>query len=402
MNPLLERLGRYPVTTQRPVWIHAASIGEVTAARSLIKELEKRNFKIFLSTITFAGRKRAIEIGMSPESLGYLPIDLKPFVRLALSRLQPRAVILVETELWPCFITEAARMHIPVILVSGCITEKSYRNWQVVPAKMRNFFRNITVALTQSPQDADRLSALGVDREKLIITGNIKFDREVQVSSYDIKKLRHILFLASSTKVLVAGSTRPGEEEIIIEAYLRLKKRYPETLLVIAPRHIERAKRIERLISRRGLNSQFRTHLDSTPRKAPVIILDTLGELVTLYAICHVPFVGGTLRPYGGHNLLEPAALGKPVLFGPYTEDVDELAQLLIRSGGGFPVSGESDLVDIWSKLLLDDSLRDLSGQRARKTVEKKSGVLKRTMDVILKYIPEAKGPLNKCLTEKT
>jgi 3-deoxy-D-manno-octulosonic-acid transferase len=391
MNPLLERLGRYPVTTQRPVWIHAASIGEVTAARSLIKELEKRNFKIFLSTITPAGRKRAIEIGMSPEFVGYLPVDLKPFVQLALSRVRPRAVILVETELWPCFITEAARMHIPVILVSGCITEKSYRNWKIVPAKMRIFFRNITVALTQTPQDADRLNALGVSREKLIITGNIKFDREIQVSPYDIEKLRHILSLKNSTKVLVAGSTRPGEEEIIIKAYLRLRKRFPETLLVIAPRHIARAKKIKRLISGLGLDSQFRTHLDSTPGKAPVIILNTLGELVTLYAICHIPFVGGTLRPYGGHNLLEPAALGKPVLFGPYTKNVDELAQLLTLSGGGFPVSSESNMVDIWSKLLLDDSLRDLSGQRAREAIEKKRGILKRTMDIILKYIPEAR-----------
>jgi len=389
MNALLERLGRYPATTQHPVWIHAASIGEVTATRSLIKELEKRNFKIFLSTITSTGRKRAIEIGISPESLGYLPVDLKPFVRLALSRLQPRAVLLVETELWPCFITEAARMDVPVILVSGCITEKSYRNWRRVPAKMRNFFRNITVVLAQTSQDADRLNALGVNRDKLMVTGNIKFDRKIQVSSYDIEKLRHALSLKNSTKVLVAGSTRPGEEEIIIEAYLRLKKRYPETLLVIAPRHIARAKKIKRLISRRGLDSQFRTHLDSTPRKASVIILDTLGELVTLYAICHIPFVGGTLKPYGGHNLLEPAALGKPVLFGPYTKNVDELAQLLISSGGGFPVSSENDLMDIWSKLLLDDSLRDLSGQRARKAIEKKKGVLKRTMDVILKYIPE-------------
>jgi len=392
MNPLLERLGRYPVTTQRPVWIHAASIGEVTAARSLIKELEKRNFKIFLSTITSAGRKRAIEIGMSPEFVGYLPVDLKPFVRLALSKLRPRAVLLVETELWPCFITEAAHMHIPVILVSGCITEKSYRNWKIVPAKMRNFFRNITVALTQTPKDAGRLNALGVNREKLMITGNIKFDREVYAPPNDIEKLRHILSLESNTKVLVAGSTRPGEEEIIIDAYIRLKKQFPDTLLVIAPRHISRAKKIERLISRRGLNSQFRTHLDSTPRKAPVVILDAFGELVTLYAICHIPFVGGTLRPYGGHNLLEPAALGKPVLFGPYTEDVDELAQLLIRSGGGFQVSSEDDLVNIWSKLLLDDSLKNLSGQLARKAIEKKRGVLKRTMEVILRYIPEVKA----------
>ncbi len=328
------------------IWIHATSVGEVRATEKLVAYIrEYFDAPIILSTITATGNKIAHTQFGNKVFVIYLPFDLFFIVRKIIHLVRPKLLILIETELWPNLIAEVNRMGGKVILISGRISNK---RWSLFFRPfMRNVLKNLDLMSMQSEEDALRIIALGASKQKVTIGGNIKFDSLIT----NITKISPPKNFSSSADLFVIGSTRKGEEGPIVDAYLKIKERFPQMSLVIAPRHPERVGEVIQLIQKRGLVCHRRTKVDALSR-GEVLILDTIGELLNFYSIAEITFVGGTLVPIGGHNLIEPAALDKVVFFGPFVDNYKEIAMLLISVGLGIKISNSNELAEAIIALL--------------------------------------------------
>ena len=392
ISPVLEPSGE-----RRPlIWIHAVSLGEVVAVTPLVKELHRNHpdHKLIVSTVTETGREAVEQRLAGIAEHRYAPLDVSWAVSRAIAQWQPVLYAFVETELWPNLLWALRDRRVPTIMVNGRLSSRSFSRQHIVGliSFYRSVLRSLTLCLMQSERDVQRIVALGADAGRVHRTGNIKFDQPMPSMAADAS-LRTELGLHEGESLLLAGSTHAGEEEALVAAYRQIVGTHPNTVLMLAPRHIERVADVVMMIQAAGLPVQRRSRLDSVGSGPRVIILDTRGELARAYHEATVAFVGGTLVPVGGHNLLEPAVWGKPVLFGPYTDHCAEIAVLLLESGGAVRVSGADDLVRRVCAWLDDSVARRQVGEAARRTVSDNQGALRRSMELIEACLPNVQSP---------
>jgi 3-deoxy-D-manno-octulosonic-acid transferase len=325
-----ERLGLQPVQPAGRVWVHASAIGELRAAVPLIERLQASGHRVLTSSSTLDGRSLAR--ARRPQLPCHLaPLDHPWCVALALDRAAPAALVLVETELWPCWIAAARRRGVPVVLVSGRISDRSLPRYRRVRAWLAPTFARLAAVGARSESDAARFRELGAQPGRVCVSGDLKLDCAAPAAPAP-----ELAASLAGIEYWVAGCTHPGEESLVLEAFAQLEAAGFATALVLAPRHPSRASEIERLVRRRGRRMRLRSQLDGTPLVAgEVLVLDTLGELASLYGAARVAFVGGSLVPLGGHDVLEAASAGAPVLYGPHIQNTRQGAEILEAVGAG-------------------------------------------------------------------
>jgi 3-deoxy-D-manno-octulosonic-acid transferase len=395
---LAERLGFYPkakfglLAGSRPVWIHAASVGEVRAASHLAREIKRRCpvRKIVVSTFTATGNQSAREMGFADLVL-FLPLDLLWIVRRALARIDPAVLIIIETEIWPNLLREASRRGIPALLLSGRLSARAWRKYSWFGGFFRHVVGYFTAIGMQSKQDRERIVRLGAPANRVSIVGNLKhaFRDGQGAPAFGNRNQAQSGGNHNESLWLVAGSSHRGEEEMLIEAFMFLKARFPRLRLVLAPRHPQRFDEVERLLKAAGLlfekKSQVNGRLDF---QTEVMFVDTLGDLPDFYAAGDVAFVGGSFVDAGGHNLLEPARFAKPVIFGPHMANFKSLAKEMAARGGGIEVRGKEELIRAMTILLTDSEKRKSMGQKAFEVAADDHGVLERSFAVAARYLP--------------
>ncbi|WP_447979699.1 3-deoxy-D-manno-octulosonic acid transferase [Candidatus Nitrospira bockiana] len=365
------------------MWVHAVSLGEVVAAVPLVHALRSRypEARLVVSTVTETGREAVEQRLGGVAEHRYAPLDFPWVVSGIVARLQPTLFVFVETELWPNLLRALRRRAVPTVLVNGRLSSRSFRGYRLLASFMRRVLDDVSLCLMQSDRDADRIIALGARAERVRRTGNIKFDQPMPQTG----SLSRSVLITDQEELLVAGSTHPGEEDALLAAYRRLLETVPDLVLLLAPRHIERAPRVEALVKEHGFPVVRRStiSLNVTDRGPRVIVLDTRGELAAVYQYAVAAFVGGTLVPVGGHNLLEPASWGKAVVFGPYTDHCAEVARLLLEAGGGVRVASGADLGPRLAAMLADRSRLEQIGKAAHEVILRNQGALQRTIEAI-------------------
>ena len=389
-----------PAEPLRPViWVHAVSLGEVVAVTPLVKELHRRHPDrlVLVSTVTETGREAVEQRLAGVAEHRYAPLDLPWAVSRTVARWQPALYVFVETELWPNLLWQLHDRGVPTVLVNGRLSSRSFSRQHV--RGLRSFYRSVlrtmTLCLMQSERDVERIVALGAEPSRVKRTGNIKFDQPLPAALAD-PSWRASLGVGMQESLILAGSTHAGEEEILVAAYRDIVAHHPQAVLMMAPRHIERVDAVMEMVRAAGLPVQRKSRLSGHATGPRVIILDTRGELARAYGDAVVTFVGGTLVPVGGHNLLEPAAWGKPVLFGPHTDHCAEIASLLSESGGGRRVVSARELAENASTWLRDAAACREAGDAARRTVSENQGALVRSVELIEEYLRPAPMPASR------
>ena len=385
---LLERLGWGGVEPVQDssgvIWLHAVSVGETLAARPLCRELKRRypGKRIFLTTTTVTGQEVAKSQVPEADLTGYYPFDWAFAVRRVLDRMKPELVILMESELWLNFLVECRRRQIPVMVVNGRISDRSFPRARRARFFTRRLYGLVTRLVMQSEVDAARAVALGAAPERVVIGGNLKYDVGLGGGSVDEGRLAALgeVIGPGEGPLIVAGSTHPGEEEIVLEAWRRLRERtgMEPVRLLTAPRHPERFDEVADLIAARGAKLVRRS--TASGESGEVILLDSIGELALVYELAKLVLVCGSLRPIGGHNILEPALAGRPIIVGPHMHNFREMTVEFQRTDALVQVWGERDeelverLVAAMAKLLEDPAEARMMGERARQRVEANRG----------------------------
>ncbi|MDZ7752353.1 MAG: lipid IV(A) 3-deoxy-D-manno-octulosonic acid transferase [Gammaproteobacteria bacterium] len=381
-----QRFGLPPAAIKGPydLWIHAVSVGETQVALPLVRTLQRRRpgLRVLVTTTTPTGMARLREAGAGAFELCYLPQDLPPMVGRFLDRVRPRLAVFVETELWPNYLAALAQRRTRVVLANARLSERSRRGYARFGALTREMLGNLSVAAAQSAADGARLAALGLPLERLVVTGSVKFDQEIPAS---IREKAQVLRrrMGVEREVWIAASTHEGEEEAVLEAHERLRRCFPDALLLLVPRHPERFERVHGLAVRRGFATARRTDSGADWRAAEVVIGDTMGELLLFYAAADVAFVGGSLVARGGHNVLEPAALGLPVVTGPHVFNFQEITDLLVDRGAAVRLAGGERLAGVVEEWLGDANLRHRVGACGRRVVVENRGALGRLADTL-------------------
>lgn len=391
---LFQRMGWYSRTVirqfagTRPVWIHAASVGEVICAGRVIQELKRRfpEQKIIVSTFTHSGNQIARQ-ATAADLAFFLPLDLLWTVRRALNVFDPSMLIILETEIWPNLLREAYKRGIPSLLLSGRISERAFSRYSLLGLFFRKMTQNFTAIGMQTKDDADRIMKLGAPRERISVTGSLKravaegADKDRRGDS-DYKGS-----IAGKNRILVVGSSHRGEEEILLNAFVSLKSKFPDLRMVIAPRHPQRFWEVENLLRARGIEYEKKTQINGRLFfEKDILFLDTLGELADFYAIGDIAFVGGSLVDAGGHNLLEPARFRKPVLFGPFTANVAAVATEMKNMGAGIQVKGIEELIAEISGLLSSPEKRKMVGEKAYQFATDDQGVVENSVALVCRY----------------
>ncbi len=390
---LSERLGHLPPAARnlrRPIWIHAASVGEVLAAATLVDEIRRHwpDRHILLSTTSRTGRETA-RARLALDAVMLLPLDWGPIVHRVMRVLRPTCLVLVETEIWPALIRAAERQQVPCIMVSGRISARAAGRYARVRWLLEPVLRQISAFAMQSEADAGRIVALGAPADRVSVIGSLKYARVNGAASAAAGAAARAM--TGDRPLLIAASTHTGEEQLVLEACERLWQAQPDLLLLIAPRRPERFDEVEQMLARAGVTAERRSRLDGTvARGTRVLLLDTLGELPTLLPAARGVFVGGTTVAVGGHNVLEPAAFGKPVAFGPHTENVAAAAEALLAHQAAIRVRNADELSAAWDALLREPAQAAAMGERGRAVVAERSAVARRTFDILHDWIGES------------
>ena len=382
-----ERFGFGARLVPQGVWLHAVSVGEVQACAPLVSALRRLHPGLPLTVTTFTptGSARARALFGNLAAVRYVPYDLPGAVRRFFRRVQPRLAVIFETELWPNLYRECSRRRVPLVLASARLSARSVSRYQRLGALMRETLARTAVVAAQGPGDAERFRALGADPATTHVTGNIKFDFELP-AGLAARGARLRAQYAPDRPLWVAGSTHGGlEEQALLEAHKLVRAAHPEALLVLAPRHPPRFDEVAQSLRSAGLEFVRRSGAPASPRDGDctVLLLDSLGELLDFYAAADVAFVGGSLVPIGGHNLLEPAALGVPILTGPNNSNSEEIARLLIARGAAEVVHDGAQLGARVSALLADPAERERMGAAGRASVESNRGALEKLLALI-------------------
>lgn len=393
-----EKLGKLSgIESQgRPVvWIHCVSVGESQAARPLVRGLRQRFPKhvLVISTTTLTGQRLARELFKSEAAkVFYFPFDWRWTVRRALKAINPSAILIMETELWPGFLREAHRLQIPVAIVNGRISQQSFRRYKWISGFVKQVLDCLIVGIMQTEADAERIRSLGLSARKVFVSGNLKFDAGTMPSSDALAgELQKRFNIVDEAPLILGASTHSPEERLMVEAFQRLRKDSSQKLrLLLAPRHPERFAEVASLLDGAGLTWTRRSN-PSNPidQTCDAILLDTIGELPAIYSLATVVFVGGSIANNGGHNILEPAAVGAAIVTGPYTHNFagivtvfaksQAIIQLPVTSGG----QADNALGNVFRELLTDQERRRILGQRAKQLVVQNQGATERTLDLL-------------------
>ncbi|MGH8396672.1 MAG: lipid IV(A) 3-deoxy-D-manno-octulosonic acid transferase [Gammaproteobacteria bacterium] len=384
-DKLGERFGSYPYLPRNEViWLHGASVGEIRAMAPLVKAL-RQNFPkhpLLVSSFTGSGRVQAQALFGSQALVAQLPYDLPLCVNRWLKCVSPVIGIIMETEIWPNLFTACTHRRIPLLLVSARLSERALTRYRRLPGLMRSALGQVMAIAAQTQADAEGFRQLGAAPDHLSVMGNLKFDLQLPDSLLqEGQVLRSKLF--NKCTVIVAGSTREGEDQQILEAFRSLLGQHPNCVLVLAPRHPERAASIAELISTQGLVCRRRSAGEMPLKAGEILMLDTLGELTHFYAAAHVAFVGGSLVEVGGHNLLEPAALGLPVLAGPHLDNMRDIAVMLKDAGGLIVVNDAKALGEAFIWLVGNPGTSQHIGQAAQQTVIANRGALDKALKLV-------------------
>lgn len=379
-----ERFGFGEQLDGRTIWIHAVSVGEVQAAGPLVAQLLERHpgQRLVLTTVTPTGRARARQLFGDRVHLRYVPFDLPGSVRRFFDRVRPRLAIILETELWPNLYAECGRRGVPLVLASARLSPRSVGWYRRLVPLFRQALSNGIVIAAQSEADAERFRSIGASSERTHVAGNIKFDFEPP-PEVEARGRRWREENAPGRMIWVAGSTHEGEEEMVLDAHRRVLERFPQALLVLVPRHPNRFDSVRELLARRHEAAAFRADRSGIAASTAVVLGDTMGELMMFYAASDVAFVAGSLVPIGGHNLLEPASIGLPVLTGPHNFNSEEIAQLLLDAGAARVVTDPLQLAHSVSGLFADPARRAAMGEAGKAVLDANRGALARLLGLI-------------------
>jgi 3-deoxy-D-manno-octulosonic-acid transferase len=402
VGSLRQRLGYLPVSfnldAESSIWIHAVSVGEVLSVRPLVPELRRRypSLRVFLSTTTMSGQHVARRSVTDVDGVFYFPFDWSFTVRRTLGIVKPRLFVMVENEIWPNLLRECRARGIRTIVVNGRISRRSFPRYRLIRPFFRRVLADVDRFCVQGEETSSRLLALGAEPARLTITGSLKFDslESGALPGRGAARVLRFFRLSPSRAVFVAGSTMKGEDEAVIRAFNRMRTASGGApLLVIAARHPERFADVERLCRFEGLSTKRRSELaiDAEPR-CDAVVLDTIGELAQLYQVATAVFVGGSLVAAGGHNILEPAVYGKPILFGPHMENFREIADTFLANGAAIQVRTGRELEEQVTALMGDPVRRARLGAAARALVEANRGAKDRTLAVIADLLPPDDG----------
>jgi 3-deoxy-D-manno-octulosonic-acid transferase len=388
---LRERLGlrRHDRPPAPCGWIHAVSVGEAIAAAPLVEGLRRTwpELPLVVSTVTETGARVVRERFAGLARHRYFPLDFPGAARRVIASIEPAFFVCMETELWPNLLRVLAARGVPTMIANGRLSDRSFRRYRLVRGAMKRVMGDVTVFAMQSDEDARRVIALGALPERVVVTGNLK--HEALPDPAGAADLWHrLLGLAVGQPVWIAGSTHRGEDEAVLDAHRRALAARPDLVLVLAPRHPERVAEVMKLVAANGFAGVRRSELPAgRGAGVPIIVLDTVGELAQLYTIADVVFVGGSLIALGGHNMLEPALRGKPVLFGPHTSNFREAAAILLAGGGGTVVRDAVELASELERLLGDPALRERRGAAAREAAASRHGAARATLDLLVRYL---------------
>jgi len=399
IGSLGQRLGYLPISFNvdgdESIWIHAVSVGEALTARALAADLKSRypRLRLVLSTTTMAGQQVARRSLQHVDEVFYFPFDFGFIVRRTLDLVNPRVFIMMETEIWPNLLRACRRRGVKTIVINGRISSRSYPRYRLVRPLFKRVLADIDRFCMQSDESARRLIDLGANPARVSVTGSLKFDSlELPApASHGKPRLLRFFRIGAGRPVIVAGSTFRGEESALLRTFARVKTTMPSALLIVAPRQPERFGEVERLSREAGFTTSRRSELpiDAEPR-ADVVVLDTIGELAQLYQVATAVFVGGSLVDHGGHNILEPAIYGKPIVCGSHMQNFKEIAEAFVANGAAVCVQSERELEEALLSLLSDPVRRARMGAAARALVEANRGAKEKTLAAIADLVPQA------------
>jgi 3-deoxy-D-manno-octulosonic-acid transferase len=398
MPPAAAELGHHndPV-----VWFQACSVGETAAVDPIIRILREIEpmAHIVVSNTTQAGHEAALSRRLEVDALVYFPFDIPPCISHALNQVKPDLLVMVETELWPNIAAMARARGIRTAVINGRISNRAYPRDMAIRPLLSWTLNQFDAVLVQSDLNAERFRNLGAPDERVEVLGNSKFDEQMpQVSAAEADMLRMELGLAPDAPVLVAGSTREGEEEKVLDAFDILRHEHRDLQLVIAPRHIERGDAIERLILERGyavarrsrqVAGQERAGQQAPTSQVRVVLLDTIGELTRVYALSTIVFVGGSLVPWGGHNILQPIALGKPTLMGPWMHNQQDMVDIALAEGAAITVHNPQELADVAARLVYSEAEREMLAARGQSMMSHHGGASRRYAERLSRLLHE-------------
>jgi 3-deoxy-D-manno-octulosonic-acid transferase len=399
-----QRFGRFDskfkqaITNRQRLWIHAVSVGEVGVCTQLIRGLEPRlpNIKIVVSTTTTTGMEELERRLPSHISRIYYPIDYRRCVSHALNTVRPEAIILVEAEIWPNFMWKARDMEIPIFLVNARLSERSFPRYKRFRFLFGSFFAALTGVGAQNEEDASKLRELGCRPERIHVVGSLKFDSAKldERRRVDVPGMLRQLGVSPDAKVLVAGSTHPGEEALLADLFLHLRQRFPDLFLILVPRHFERSRDVGRELQARGLKFVYRTELTRSlqhqPRDVECLLVNTTGELKYFYQEATVIFIGKSMLAQGGQNPIEPGALGKAMVFGPNMQNFTEVVRSFVGKNGAVQVRDAAELEQALGELLGNQQRREELGKNALAVVDENQGAIERTVEMIVRQLDDS------------
>jgi 3-deoxy-D-manno-octulosonic-acid transferase len=395
----MERMGFFKTLSfQKPVWVHAASVGEVFCTIPLLKKIKKEfpQREILLTTMTSTGKEAARRHLPEANRILFFPVDHPLTLQRVIERIQPGLLLIAETELWPNLLRFCGKRGIPVILFNGRISEKSFRGYLLLKFLFKECLKYVSLFLMQTKEDQIRITEIGADPDKTRVTGNLKFDQSLSPFTQEaVEKLTRSIGLQGREPVLIGGSTHSGEEEILISLFKNLKRIESRLILILAPRHLDRLEEVEGALKKESVSWMRRTSFPLDPDRSvkepnplpEVILLDTMGELMGLYSLGTLVFVGGSLVPVGGHNPLEPLFFKKCVLFGPYMFNFLEISRRLIEAEGAIQAKNREDLTAHMKRLLKNERARKETGERGYQFLQRHQGATERMFEEIRPYL---------------
>ncbi len=396
-----QRFGKYDsklkqaITNRHVLWAHAVSVGEVNVCTQLIRALEPRmpNLKILVSTTTTTGMAELEKKLPTHVSKIYYPIDRRAIVARALNTINPKAIVLIEAEIWPNFLWRAHALGKPVFLVNARLSGRSYRRYRRFGFLFRPLFASFTAVGAQNEEDAAKLRALGCRPKTIHVVGGLKFDTAIihERRALDVPAMLSQLGVPAEARLLVGGSTHHGEDGVLAEQFLRLRARFPDLFLVLVPRHFERCREVGRELSARGVKFAFRSeigiHTQYRPGQIDCLLVNTTGELKLFYEQASLIFVGKSLLAEGGQNPIEPGALGKAMVFGPHMQNFADVVHSFVTQGAAVQVRDAAELEKVLGELLADSARREKIGRNALKVVSQNLGAMERTADMIVEQL---------------
>jgi 3-deoxy-D-manno-octulosonic-acid transferase len=397
---LIERIGKIPerlgtrdrmspqVSRTRAIWVHAVSVGEVIAVSGLVAAMRSRfpDYRVFVSTTTDTGQTMARK-RFGEENVFYFPMDFAFAIRPYLRALEPELVIIAETEFWPNFLRLAHAAGSRIAIVNARISDRSWPNYRRFRWLLRHVLSNVDLFLAQTAGDAARLTAIGAEKKRVQVAGNLKFDANLPALLPIVESLRRSFAETSAGPILVCGSTTEGEETLLLKAFEDLLKAHPRAVMILAPRHPERFAPVAALLQEANIRFCQHSLWRTESLVGGVLLLDAMGELAALYALADVAFVGGSLLPRGGHNIIEPAQYGAAIVVGPHTENFRDIVEIF-RSRDALRVARAEELSSVLIDLFAHPEHRGALGQRAAKTIQSQTGATMRTLDAIQSLLP--------------